>query len=93
VWREEERGAVGVGLREGHGRMEAQGAHRWAGETRRVGVGGSNYIAKHVGIQNQVPVKPRPALAILAAADDRGGRSLRSLARITSKTVHHRFKC
>ncbi|CAD6217595.1 unnamed protein product [Miscanthus lutarioriparius] len=36
--------------------MEAQGGHRWAGETRRdgVGVGGSNYIAKHVGIQNQV---------------------------------------
>ncbi|RCV13533.1 hypothetical protein SETIT_2G353700v2 [Setaria italica] len=32
--------------------MEAQGAHRWAGEIR--GGGGSNYIAKHVGIQNQV---------------------------------------
>ncbi|CAN6219249.1 unnamed protein product [Urochloa humidicola] len=32
--------------------MEAQGAHRRAGEIR--GGGGSNYIAKHVGIQNQV---------------------------------------
>ncbi|CAN6211999.1 unnamed protein product [Urochloa humidicola] len=32
--------------------MEAQGAHRRAGETR--GGGASNYIAKHVGIQNQV---------------------------------------
>ncbi|CAL5072126.1 unnamed protein product [Urochloa decumbens] len=34
--------------------MEAQGAHRRAGETRGGGGGGSNYIAKHVGIQNQV---------------------------------------
>ncbi|RLM85901.1 uncharacterized protein C2845_PM04G26610 [Panicum miliaceum] len=33
--------------------MEAQGAQRRAGETRGGG-GGSNYIAKHVGIQNQV---------------------------------------
>nr|CAB3458340.1 unnamed protein product [Digitaria exilis] len=34
--------------------MEAQGAHRWAGEAHGGGGGGSNYIAKHVGIQNQV---------------------------------------
>ncbi|OEL27100.1 hypothetical protein BAE44_0011878 [Dichanthelium oligosanthes] len=34
--------------------MEAQGAHRRAGDTRGAGGGDSDYIAKHVGIQNQV---------------------------------------
>jgi hypothetical protein len=77
--------------------MDAQGAHRWAGETRGGGGGrGSNYIAKHIGIQNQVPIAMLCSCLLLpppppADADPCAAPAC-SLVRISSKSVHQLFQ-
>ena len=86
------------GLREGHGRMEAQG--RWAGEreTRRSCGGGSNYVANHVGIQNQVQYLLSHALLLRflppTAEADPCAHSLESAAKpsITAETAEILFR-